>query len=785
MNHYITKYILAFFTLAFCAVALAFFCWYQLFSIPKELTQKNAIRSIQITDRNGLPLRETLSATSGRQRWVALNEISPNLISATIIAEDKRFYRHNGVDLLAIARAIVSNIRAKHIVSGGSTITEQLVRLLRQDRRTLGAKVLEAILAQRIEQSLSKDEILEQYLNRAPYGNQLFGVEAASQMYFGKPSSDLSISESAFLAILPRAPSAFDPYRNFNTVANLYRKLIQKMSKEGRISSDAMQSALRSELKLLPKRAVFLAPHFIEMLRFPNSHGATIRTSLDLRLQTRIENIVDTNLRLLERYNVTNAAVVVLDNRTGEIIALVGSRDYNDIKHAGNVNGAMSRRQPGSALKPFTYALALDKGFTAASILPDIELHFPTENGDYTPKNYDLKYRGPVRLRMALANSLNVPAVFMLSKLGTQELLLKLHELGFKSLDKGAEYYGLGLTLGNGEVTLLELANAYSTLARGGIYIPTTTFPDQRAPEGKKIFSNDAAYIISDILSDNSSRRMSFGEDSPLNFPFRVAAKTGTSKNFRDNWAVGYTPEVTVAVWVGNFDADPMHGTSGITGAAPIFRDVFLEISKNMSISWFDEPKNILHHHICPLSGQIPTEICGTEIEEIFKKDTEPKKDCAFHKEHLIDTRNNLLAEAGCSSKFVSIRSFIDLPDNYRDWAMTHDITLMPKKFSPLCPMKGVARAQDPQIKEEMIRITYPNNNSTYSVDPYVPRRLQILDLRATAEGTLNWFLDGEKLATTTAPHSVPWQITAGKHKFRIESMDNKMKDEIEIIVNK
>lgn len=708
-----------------------------------------------------------MSSQEGRAKWVEINEVSPHLINATIIAEDKRFFFHPGVDPIAVIRAVYTNFKKNQIVSGGSTITQQLIRIISPRKRTLFAKIVEALSALRVELSLSKKEILEQYLNRAPYGNQLFGIEAASQMYFAKPALDLSIKEAAFLAILPRAPSAYDPYKHPEKIKRLHDKLIKDIYDAGRISDLEYEIALKTSLKLSPKKWPFRAPHFVEMLTYnpfaPNNgfpfalsqskgDNKTIRTSLDIKLQSQIERIVKANLRLLEKFNVTNAAVVVLDNKTGEILSLVGSKDYFDDKTSGNVNGATSRRQPGSALKPFTYALALDNGYTAASILPDIELQFPTEKGDYIPRNYDRKYRGPVRLRVALANSLNVPAVYLVSKLGEQNLLSKLHELDFESLDREPSYYGLGLTLGNGEVTLLELAAAYMALARGGNYITPTSAAIAKNEEtikpspGKRIFSEETAYIISDILSDAASRRMTFGEDTPLNLPFKAAAKTGTSKNFRDNWTVGYTPELTVAVWVGNFDGSPMHGVSGITGAGPIFRDVFEVAAKGKEMKWFKRPNKIVEKKICPFSGELIQHHCTSSINEIFSSKSIPKQQCSFHEE-----------------------DYVNLPHEYEEWAIENNLRLPPKK-------KQVHRIG--KKKEEGFIITHPRNNSVYFIDPYIPRELQNLHLKANSNDEVEWFVNGEKVTST-------WPLKEGNHQFRASSKDKNHADEIQITVYK
>lgn len=735
-------------------------------------------QSLVITDRNGVPLREILSQQETRHQWVGLSEVSPHLIFATIIAEDKRFRRHIGIDAVATMRALFDNLRAGRIVSGGSTITQQLARMLNPRPRTIGAKVLEAAHAVWLEIVLSKDEIIEQYLNRAPYGNQLIGCEAAARMYFGKPAHDLSVAEAAYLTVLPRAPSAFNPYRGKTRIISRQRNLIAKLGDLGFISADEKERALGEPLIILDKRWAFDAPHFIGMLPKGVS-GGVLRTTLDSELQKETERLIKAHLTALARHNVTNAAAVIVDNATAEILALVGSGDFFDEETGGQVNGVTARRQPGSTLKPFTYAVALENGYTSASILPDIPLSFPTPEGDYSPQNYDRRFRGPVRMRTALANSLNVPAVHLLSQIGVENLLSALHQLGFESLEKSAEYYGLGLTLGNGEVTLLELAGAYATLARGGVYRPLALVADHDMPKATRVFSPATAYIISDILADDDARRMSFGEDSPLNLGFDVAAKTGTTKNFRDNWTVGYTKNYTVAVWAGNFNAAPMRGVSGVTGAGPLFSDIMTMLAKVKKPEWIKRPQGIVERKICSLSGAKPGENCPTEIEEIFVESRTPHKMCPFHVERIIDTRNDLLATSDCDESWKETRSFVDLPREYHSWAHDHRVDLAPGRYSPHCRPTRTS----PEQRNAMARISHPRNKSSYVIDRSIPRRLQTLRLQAESPAPLIWSLNGTELGRTDEPHGLVWKLVPGNHTITIATADGKAKDRIEITV--
>ncbi len=751
-------------------------------------------QSLVITDRNGTPLREMLNPQEGATRWIALSAISPHLLRATILAEDARFYAHHGIDPRAVVRAVLSNLSAGRIVAGGSTITQQLARLMYPHRRTLIGKLYEAGMALSIECALSKHEILEQYLNRAPYGNQVFGIESAAQRYFNKPARDLAIAEATFLAVIPRAPTAFNPYRHPEKTERLIAALLEKLEATGTIAPDDYAWARAHPARPEPRRWHFEAPHFVEMLERLPSHGS-VRTALDLGIQRRVEDIIDAGLAPLGPRHVTNAAAVVVANATGEVRALVGSRDYFDASIDGNVNGATARRQPGSTLKPFTYAVALESGFTPASLIPDIELTFPAPEGEYAPQNYDEKFRGPVRLRMALANSLNVPAVYLTEQLGVEKLLATLSALGFDSLDRDAAYYGLGLTLGNGEVTLMELAAAYATLARGGVYMPLLLYPHERLRGSRQIIAPATAYLIADILSDNDARRMSFGEDSPLNLPFRVAAKTGTSKNFRDNWTVGFTKEYTVAVWTGNFDGSPMHSVSGITGAAPIFEDIFLMLASRTPQTWFDAPPTIVHREVCPLSGAAPSTACMSRVDEVFVERTEPREECAFHKDIAIDTRTGLIATAACNPRYVRTESFVALPPMYRTWALAHNVRMAPTSVSPHCPRQTAMRdagrgTRDAEATSSTrtpspiaITITSPRAGTRYALDHDMPRRLQTIALEAQGDDELTWYIDDNELATTSPPHRASWQIEEGRHTIRISTRDKRESDEVTIQV--
>ncbi len=447
--------------------------------VPSSMLSPLPVISLEIRDRNGVLLREVLSDAGGRCRWTKLKEISPYLIKATIAAEDKIFPSHPGINPVSVLRALIQNLKHGRVVSGASTITQQLAKNLVRGRRHLFSKLRETWLALRLEHYLSKERILEEYLNRVYYGNQAYGAEAASRLYFGKPCSELSLAEASFLASLPRSPSLLNPYRMPEGLKEIKKRqatTLKRLTEIGFCQPAEAARAQAEEVSIIPPETIFRAPHFCDwllsrLLPEQKRQLSLIQTTLDYSLQTKIESLLRQHLNSLRRRGVSNGAVIVLDNATGDILSMVGSQDFFDAEE-GQVNGALARRQPGSTLKPFTYALALEKGMTAASIIEDAPASFPAETGAYVPLNFDRQYHGRMSLRTALACSYNVPAVSLVSWLSPELLFRRLKETGFDSLKKGADYYGLGLTLGNGEVTLLELVRAYAALARQGTFLP-------------------------------------------------------------------------------------------------------------------------------------------------------------------------------------------------------------------------------------------------------------------------------------------------------------------------
>ncbi len=660
--------------------------------------------SKQIYDRYGAPMRNFLSDNNTYYLPVPLSEISPWLIAAVLAAEDKRFFSHAGVDIKAVLRAAWQNTTEGEIVSGASTITQQLARALEPRPRTLWGKAKEAYNALALERKLTKEEILEEYFNLLELGNLTQGAEAASRFYFNVPAAELSLSQAAFLAGLIKSPTYYNPLKHFSRAIKRRDWVLKRMLENEFIDPEMYQMAVAEKLELKSASRPFDAPHFTRLL-YPllPSDAQDVYSTLDRELQLYTEQLVRNYIARLKDENVTNAAVVVVDNATGGILAYVGSADFYNEQNNGQVDGARALRQPGSALKPFVYGLTFEQGLlTPASLLEDEDTFF---EGGFRPRNYDENYHGAVAVRAALACSYNIPAVKAAEKTGASNILALLRRAGLTSLEKPADFYGLGLALGNGEVRLLDLTNAYAALARGGIYKPLRLAqnPAVYLPGREtRILSEQAAYLVTDILSDNNARAPAFGLNSPLFVPFALAAKTGTSKDYKDNFTMAYTLRWTIGVWVGNFNAQPMQKVSGVTGAAPIMHDVAVYLQRKYPSPAFEMPTGIRRALVCTQSGRLAGEKCMHTREEVFDEQHLPEK---------------------CSGK------------------------------------------HQPEVAS--LRITSPSQGDVFKLDPSVARASQAVKLEAScSDNWCEWALNGEKLPGSAC--QTWWTLQPGKHQLKV-----------------
>ncbi len=702
------------------------------FPLPEGLVGPQQ-SGLEFTDRHGKPLRRLLSDDAKVDRPATIAEIPRSLVDATLAAEDSRYYSHNGIDYIGMLRAVRDAVIHQEFVSGASTVTQQLAKVASPTRpRTIKTKVIEAFTARRIEMTWDKDEILAAYLNRIPYGNQLHGCRAAARGYFGKPLADLSIAESAFLAGLPNKPTRFNPYRNFRGARARQIWILNRLRTEEWITEDEFEAAIDEKLVLQPRGShAFHAPHFLDVIltgKTPQTEGLKldkrkIQTTLDLEIQTFVESTVDSQLALIGddengSSEALQGAVVVIENKTGDLLALSGSRDFFN-SNGGQINGAWTPRSAGSTLKPFTYLLALEEGFTAASVLADLPVEYNTTTGIYHPVNYDRRCYGPVTLRYALANSLNIPAVRTLETLGGAKPLhhLLTNKLHLTGLSDNPEHYGLGLTIGNAEVRLLELTNAYATLARMGEYKPVNFVAtnQQGSLNEPTLFDRDAAWIIADIMSDNSARADAFGFNSPLNFPFRVACKTGTSTDYRDNWTLGFTPEYTVGVWMGRFDNQPLQNVSGVSGAGPIFHEVMSHLHEKTPATWFEKPERLVAAEIDVLNGKrineaLPFRPHLTQTE-FFRPDFMPPR-----------ARSDEYDEEGKSI----------LPKAFGPW--------LAEEGGKLRNVASIAKGELHQKdRAPALQITSPLPGTIAYLDPDLPGGGKLFPLRAQADVEVNW----------------------------------------------
>lgn len=735
--------------------------------LPPELVSLERDESVVFLDREGDVLREVRADDATRARWVSLGAMGSVLPRALVAAEDARFAEHPGIDAVAVARAAAQAAWRRRVVSGASTLTMQLARLVRPHPRTLRGKMGEMALALRIEATLSKSEILEQYANRAPFGPQIRGVEAASRYWFDKPSARLSLAEAATLAALPRGPGLYDVAKHPDRVVRRRDRILGRMLASAAIDRAEHDRAVAEPLTAASPRGSFGAPQFVQAVRVGAVDGFTpqgpiVRTTLDRNVQRAAEQALAAALVPLAERNVTQGAVVVVDNESGDVIGYVGSASWDDA-NGGRNDGARARRQPGSTLKPFVYALAFERGeIDAATPLPDVEHAVVTAHGTWQPHNYDGRYHGPVRAREALANSLNVPAVRVLERVGTNDALARLRALGFASLAEDADTYGPGLVLGDGEVTLLELARAYATLARGGMDCPLRAARDAPIREGLRVLPQAVADLVADVLADKDARLASFGERSVLELPFPVAAKTGTSKGFRDNWTAGFTREITVAVWVGNFDGSPMARVSGVTGAGPVFRAVMAAAMQGRAHAALGirPDDGLVRTRVCALSGGIPGRACGQPIDEWLSPERAAGREtCTMHEWVALDRRNGLRAGPKCPSAFVGARAFERYDGEFGSWALAARRELAPEDFSPRCPGTLEARGA--------VSIEYPVDGTRLVIDPGLPREVQMLAVRVVVPPgprTVSVEVDGRPWLEVSSPFVARWPLRSGRH---------------------
>ena len=761
--------------------------------------------SVRIMDRNGQLLYELIPPEGGRNTVLSIENIPQCLKDATIAVEDKNFYTNPGIDLTGIARALWINLRGGEMVAGGSTITQQVARNLllnenERTERTLRRKLREAILAWQMTQKLSKDEILALYLNQINYGGMAYGVEAASQTYFGKPASELLLPECALIAGLPQSPGAYNPFTNPELAKERQGVVLGLMERNGFISHDERVSAESTPLSFNPAPYPLEAPHFIWIIKDQIdrliSQGAlnpkqslVVRTTLDLDVQHLAESVLERRIAEFKAedgaisHNVNNAALVVLDPTNGEILALVGSADFFDETIHGALDMAITPRQTGSAFKPFIYALALDpsrpNAWTAAAPIIDVSTTFTIRDGTpYTPLNYDEREHGLVSVRQSLGSSLNIPAVKTLQKVSIENTLDLAKRLGITSLER-ADQYDLSLALGGGQVSLLELSTAYATLANNGVYTGNISLLDIHDADGNLLYTADQktplqildprlTWLISDILSDDSARSIGFGSDSTLKLDRTAAVKTGTTTNFHDNWTIGYTPDLLVGVWVGNSGYEAMHNVTGLTGAAPIWHEVMRGLLQGQPNQPFMRPDGLTQVEVCDISGLLPSPLCPHTHTEWFIAGTEPTQTDATYKQIWINTLTNSLADDSTPIERRKPITVLNLPTEALAWA--HEQGL------PLLSDYSLDSANSLANDKYSLLLLSPHPNTVYRIDPnFDPSAQQLKIEAAVGQGItqVEIWVDGTLLTTISSPpYQAWWTLSAGEHRFWVEGVD-------------
>jgi penicillin-binding protein 1C len=736
--------------------------------LPARLLDRAPGVSTRIEDRGGELLHELRSRADGRSVPLPGEVVPPLVQEAFVAAEDQRFFQHGGVDPRAIARAVVQDVAQRRLVSGASTLNMQLARILVPRPRSLLGKVQEALWAIRLTVHLGRARVLTEYLNRVALGNSLYGVEAASRFYFDRPAATLSAGQAAMLAGLARSPESGDPLKHPTMAEARMDQVLERMFALGFLDKEGLRVALAAPVDLWPRKGALRAPHLVMAiaghLNELGLEGATrIETTLDAQLQQDAEELVRREVHGLTTKWATQAAALVIDNATGEVLAEVGSANYFDAAHEGFNDGTRAHRQPGSALKPFAYGLALASGHTAAEVLSDVETHLATPTGDYAPRNYDRRVHGPVRLRAALANSYNVPAVRLAETLGPDHVLELLRQAGFESLTESADHYGAGIVLGDGDVTLHELGRAFRGLARGGVLEDLREVHAAFDAQGQRLLgpaplaprrflAADAVALLTDIISDEAARAPAFGLDNALRLPFPVAAKTGTSRAYVDNWCVGFTKERTVAVWVGNFDGTPMRHVSGITGAGPLFKALMIRSMRGLTPAPLVNRARFDQVDICPLSGKRAGPGCDGALKEIFLPGTAPTESCPMHL---------LVSRADCHGPDCEKRRVLDVGPEFYNWAQGEGL-------SAAAPV-GMRRAEG-----EAPRLLLPGDGDEYLLEPGIPGESQTIPVRVRASDPGLYFVqtdEGERLPLDEGL-ATRVQARAGAHRVELWAKD-------------
>lgn len=766
----------------------------------KEELQKNESRVLKIYDRNNILLANIFPEYGGFYKEVKYSDLPQNLIEAVISAEDKNFFKHKGIDYKAILRAFISNLLNRKIVSGGSTITQQLSKSIIHRERNYINKFYEALDSIRLEKNMTKEEILTEYLNRIFFGNNCYGIGAAAELYFKKEVKDLNINESVILASIIKSGTKFNPYKYEERLHLRKIYVLGQMKNNNYIKEEEYNNYINENITIYTNREknILKAPHFVMYIKdsigkLKYSNITEVKTTLDYKMQKEASLVISNASQSLHSFNVRNISCVILNAKTGEVLSMIGSMDYFDNETDGSVNGAIALRQPGSALKPFLYAYLFDKGESPASVIGDIKTYINSPGGDYIPENFDRKYRGPVTIRDALANSLNIPAVRWLSKYSLKDFQNILLKSGLRSIDKNPDYYGYSLVLGSAEVRLIDLASAYTIFPNSGIFINHYSAVSLKKENGdifyfpkksythKRVISEESAYLINKILSDRNARMGSFRSYRGLVYPFSIAIKTGTSKGSRDAWAIGYTKDYIVGLWLGDFKGSEMINITGGNGAVPILYDLFSMLNKSQKETKWNKPKDIIEREICLISGKLKGEFCKETRLEEFSIFNVPKEECDVH--NLYIKRN--------SDGSIDKKVFLNLPSEYNDWIKERQIEKPNSEwikaentyaYNNLNQINNFNSINNQNKINERISITSPTDNSVYKIDSTLPLEYQNIFISSYIPKNIieaNLYCNEEIIADIEELKngSVIWNLKKGDYTFYIKAINSNGND--------
>ncbi|MFQ5707922.1 MAG: penicillin-binding protein 1C, partial [bacterium] len=725
---------------------------------PLPVEKLHPAPSTVVVDRGGKILRVFLAPDEMWRMPVAVEEISPALKQAVLAYEDRYFYWHVGVNPFAIVRAAIANLRAGRVVQGGSTLTMQVARMMEPKPRTIANKLVEAFRALQLEWRFSKEEILTLYFNMAPYGGNIVGVGAASYLYFDKHPQQLGLGEAALLAAIPNAPNLYRPDLNPAEAKKARARILRLLVAKNKITTSQGEEALTVPLPQKRYALPFRIPHLSSALVRTHPKTGRLQTTIDEKVQRLTESILQTRLKPLKARGISNGAVVVIENQTQGVLALVGSSDFFDLRNAGQVNGATAPRSPGSTLKPFIYALGLEHGLISPQgLLNDV----PVEYSGYRPVNYDKLYHGAVTAEQALIRSLNVPAVNLYARLGENGIYSFLKAAGISTLPMPREYYGLSLILGGCEVTLLELTNLYAGLANGGRFRPFRVLASQPAESGRRLLRPGTCYIVTDILSKLRRPELPAVWESSVDIP-KVAWKTGTSYGHRDAWSIGYTPDYTVGVWVGNFDGKGVPALVGADIAAPILFALLEALENAPDSRWFVQPSEVEHRQVCAVSGMPVSKFCVATKDELFLPGISPNQPCSIHQLVLIDqeTGQRLCSHCRIGRKYRE-KIVERWPAEIATWLASngYPIERIPTHYSKC---SKVVAGNGPVINS-------PLPDSQFKIRPFVDLGYQKILLQASVSNqtrSIYWFLDGRLIHSGDPKQKVYLTPRRGAHKL-------------------